>query len=122
MVTAILIPIICFYFYWLSKKEIKENEQKWLNLNEIVEEAILNGKIIQIDEYKKRFYYHRYIRVIDIKLQTETKILNVKRITPYIKPIESVPLRTGDNVKLYGNWKENEFHFLRFEPIKIKEH
>jgi hypothetical protein len=118
MVTAILIPIICIYFYWLSKKELKQNDQKWLGLNEITEEAVLNGTILQIHEHKKRFYYHRYIHVVEIKLQTETKTLNVKRIIPYIKPIEPVPLKTGDQVKLYGNWKENDFHFLRYSKNK----
>jgi hypothetical protein len=118
MVTAILIPIICFYFYWVTKKDIKENEQNWLNLTNIVEEAIVSGKIIQIDETRKRFYYHRYIDVIYIQLQTDTKMIYVKRITPAIKQKDSITLKIGDHVRLYGNWQENEFQFLRFDIIK----
>lgn len=120
MVTAILIPIICFYFYWVTRKEMKENDRIWLNFATLQEEAILSGTVLQILESKRRFYYHRYIHVIDLQLQTETKTISVKRITPYTKQTESVSLKVGDNVKLFGSWKENEFRFLRFEIIKKK--
>jgi hypothetical protein len=118
MVTAILIPIICFYFYWVTKKDIKENDYKWLHITNIVEEAIVSGKIIQLDETRKRFYYHRYIDVIHIQLQTNTKIIHVKRVTPAIKQKEPVTLKIGDHVRLYGNWQENEFQFLRYDVVK----
>jgi hypothetical protein len=118
MVTAILIPIICFYFYLVTKKEMKENEQKWLNLSNIHEEAIVSGKIIQLAVTRTRYYYHRYIDVINIQLQTDTKIIQVKRVTPHIKQTEHVSLKIGDKVRLYGNWKENEFQFLRFDILE----
>lgn len=121
MVTAILIPIICIYFYWVTSKEIKENENKWLALNDLQEEAILTGTIIQLVESKKRFYYHRYIHVFDILLQTETKSFQVKRVTPYIKQKTTLNLNVGDRVRLYGNWQENEFRFLRYDVEYKKE-
>jgi hypothetical protein len=118
MVTAILIPIICFYFYLVTKKDIKENEHKWINLTNIHEEAIVSGKIVQLDETRKRFYYHRFIDVINIQLQTETKIIQVKRVTPSIKQKEPINLKIGNNVRLYGNWQENEFRFLRYDILE----
>jgi hypothetical protein len=121
MVTAILIPIICIYFYLVTLKEIKENENKWLALNNLQEEAILTGTIIQLVESKKRFYYHRYIHVLDILLQTETKSFQVKRVTPYIKQKNTLNLKVGDRVRLYGNWQENEFRFLRYDVEYKKE-
>lgn len=121
MVTAILIPIIILYFYWVTKKDLKENEQKWNSLTHLHEEAIISGEIIQLAERKKRFYYHRFIQVIDIHLKTKTKTINVKRITPYTKKSEPLPLKTGDLVRLYGNWQENEFRFLRYDLINKKE-
>jgi hypothetical protein len=117
MVTAILIPIICIYFYWVTKKELKEHEERWLNLTNLNEEAIVTGEIIHLTQTKKRYYYHRYISVIQIKLQTETKLIQVKRITPYKLQNEIQALKTGDKVRLYGNWEENEFRFLRYEFI-----
>lgn len=118
MVTAILIPIICIYFYWVTKKDKQEYEQKWLNLITLHEESIITGKIVNLTETKRRFYYHRFIHVIDIQLQTETKLINVKRITPYLKQNKPVGLKAGDFVRLYGNWLENEFRFLRFDVLK----
>lgn len=117
MVTAILIPIICFYFYLVTKKDMRENENKWINLTNVLEEAIVSGKIIQLGETRKRFYYHRYIDVINIQLQTETKIIHVKRVTPSTKQKEPIDLKIGDRVRLYGNWQENEFQFLRFDIL-----
>jgi hypothetical protein len=117
MVTAILIPIICFYFYWVTKKDMKENEQKWINLTNIYEEAIVSGKIIQLEKTRKRFYYHRYINVLNIQLQTDTKMIHVKRVTPFTKQKDPINLKIGDHVRLYGNWHENEFQFLRFDIV-----
>ncbi|WP_442599373.1 hypothetical protein [Neobacillus sp. D3-1R] len=117
MVTAILIPAILFYFYWLSRKELKEYEKKWNNLNNLHEEAIVTGEILQLTVTKKRFYYHRFIQVMEIQLKTETKTIPVKRITPYRKSNESVKLKSGNFVRLYGNWQENEFQFLRYDVI-----
>ncbi|MFD2443393.1 hypothetical protein ACFSO7_05275 [Bacillus sp. CGMCC 1.16607] len=121
MVTAILIPIICFYFYWVTRKDMKENEEKWLSLNQLIEEAIVSGEILQIVESKKRFYYHRFIQVIDIHLLTETKTIQVSRVTPFTKNMQPISLKVGELVRLYGNWQENQFRFLKFEIITEKE-
>jgi hypothetical protein len=117
MVTAILVPIILLYFYWLSAKELRENESKWLKLSEIVEEAIVTGKVIKFFETKKRFYYHRYIHITEIHLQTETKVIVVLRKVPLTKSSERLPIEIGDEVRLYGNWQENEFRFKRYDIL-----
>jgi hypothetical protein len=117
MVTAILIPIICFYFYWVTKKDLKENEEKWINLTRLKEEALVSGQIIQINKTKKRFYYHRYVEVVQIKLQTETRIIQVKRVIPFTNETDKFNLGIGDRVRLYGNWGEDEFRFLRYEIL-----
>lgn len=121
MVTAILIPIICFYFYWKTKKEIKENDKEWGNLINIKEEAIVSGKVISLVDSKKKFYYHRYIQVTDIQLLLDTKTISVKRIIPYTKQEDTFDIKCGDYVRLYGNWQENDFRFLRYEKIGTAE-
>jgi hypothetical protein len=100
---------------------MKENEIKWLNLTNVCEEAIVSGKIIHLYKTRKRFYYHRFIDVINIQLQTETKLIHVKRVTPTTKQKESLDLEIGDRVTLYGNWQENEFQFLRFDILEEKK-
>jgi F0F1-type ATP synthase membrane subunit a len=70
MVTAVVIPIICLYFYWITRKEMKLNDSKWLALAEIKKEAVVTGEIRSISTEKQRFYYHRYILVYELTLQT----------------------------------------------------
>jgi hypothetical protein len=120
MVTAILIPIICIYFYWVTMKDLKEKEKKWISLKEQHEEAFVSGKVVNLLESRKRFYYHKYIHLVDIHIQTETKLIRVKRITPYIVQNDSITIKIGDNVRLYGNWRENEFRFHRYELLNQK--
>jgi hypothetical protein len=117
LVTAILIPIICIYFYWVTKNDMKENEKKWLSLTDLQEEAIVTGKVLQIVHSNKRFYYHRYIHIIEISLQTEMNTIHVKRITPYNNQLEPFPIKIGDQVRLFGNWQENEFRFMRYDIL-----
>ena len=84
MVTAILIPIICLYFFWLTRKERIENDRKWLETGNVRQEAVVTGEIKGITEEKQRFYYHRYIVVQSIKLQTSTKVITaIKTIQFY---------------------------------------
>lgn len=113
MVTAIVIPIVLAYFYWLTKKEMQANFQEWIQLENIPEEAIVSGKIIEVTEYKERFYYHRYNHIIVLKINTGSKELTVKKVTPLRKGA-ILPLYTeGDMVHLYGNWKQGFFSVNR---------
>ncbi|WP_342430482.1 hypothetical protein [Neobacillus sp. FSL H8-0543] len=120
MVTAIVIPIICFYFYWLTRKEMKEHDIKWLATGEVEQEAMLTGEIKSINEEKQRFYYHRYLYVQEIRLQTETKIVKVKKVTPIRKKIKIEPFTIGDVIRVYGSWAGSYFHFSNFEIIEQK--
>lgn len=115
MVTAILIPIICFYFYLLTKKEMKEHDEKWLAAGNVREEAILIGEIKSIDESKERYYYHRYLLVQTIKLQTDAKIITAKRMTPVTKNMEKCLFTPGHFIRLYGSWEGITFLFNRFD-------
>ncbi|MCM3114063.1 hypothetical protein M3610_02010 [Neobacillus sp. MER 74] len=114
MVTAIVIPIICLYFYWLTKKEMKENDSKWASAGHVQHEAILIGEIKSIIEEKQRFYYHRYIHVQSLRLQTETKLITVQKITPITKGFQKVSFKVGDTIKVYGMWKDNKFVFNEY--------
>jgi hypothetical protein len=118
MVTAIVIPIICLYFFWLTKKEMKENDTKWANAGHVQHEAILTGEIKSSIEEKQRFYYHRYIFVQSLKLQTETKLITVQKITPITKEFQRVPFNVGEVIRIYGKWNHSKFLFNEYKIEK----
>ncbi|MBS8263330.1 hypothetical protein DYI25_02620 [Mesobacillus boroniphilus] len=113
MVTAIAIPIVLAYFYWLTKKEMQANFQEWIKLENIPEEAIVSGKIMEVNEYKERFYYHRYNHITVLKINTGLKELTVKKVTPLRKEIVPPLFNEGEMVHLYGNWKQGFFSVNR---------
>ncbi|GLB61192.1 hypothetical protein [Cytobacillus sp. NCCP-133] len=118
MVTAIVIPIICLYFYWLTKKEMRESYDKWAGLNNVLEEAIISGVIADKKESKQRYYYNRYVHVLELTIQASGKLWNAKKITPQLKDSCFPSVNIGDIVHLYGNWKEEFFHVSRIELKK----
>ncbi|MFJ5713435.1 hypothetical protein [Neobacillus sp. NPDC093127] len=118
MVTAIVIPIICLYFFWLTRKEMKEQDEKWLAVGNVREEAVLTGKIKSIVEDKQRFYYHRYIFVQTINLQTDTKLITAKKVTPIVKDIKIESFSVGKVILVYGSWEGNKFIFNHYEMEK----
>ncbi|MFO1445778.1 hypothetical protein KDN24_21780 [Bacillus sp. Bva_UNVM-123] len=118
MVTAILIPIICVYFFWLTKKELRESQQKWLQLKSVAEEAVISGKIVQISGHKQRFSYYRFIYVLEITIQSDLKKWQVKKIIPIERDFQVPNIAVGEYVHLFGNWKENYFHVNRIKYDK----
>ncbi|RDU38455.1 hypothetical protein DRW41_02505 [Neobacillus piezotolerans] len=118
MVTAILIPIICFYFLWLTLKEAKENEKKWLQTATAEEEAIVFGEVLSVIEEKQRFYYHRYIFVQELAVRTEGRQVKAKIITPLTKGVAIKGYHAGQTVRIYGCWEKNWFHANRVEIVE----
>lgn len=122
MVTAIVIPIICIYFFWLTGKEMKEQKEKWIQLENVIEESIIVGTIKEIKTEKQRYYYHLYTDVVELVVQRDNQSLRVQRILPLQKGVSPspFPFYIGDSVRLYGNWKEDIFRFKRIELIEDK--
>jgi hypothetical protein len=118
MVTAIVIPIICLYFYFLTKKEMRENDTKWLKAGHVNQEAIIMGEIKDILEEKQRFYYHRYIYVQSLKLQTETKLMTAQKLTPITNNFNKDSFRVGEVIRVYGSWDNNKFLFNEYKVEK----
>lgn len=115
MVTAILIPIILLYFYFLTRKEMRFFHDQWTKLDDVHEEAIVAGEIIHISEEKQRFYYHRYVHHLQITVKTTSGTVVVKKLTP-IKAGYQIPnIKKGDIVRIFGNWENREFHVARIE-------
>jgi hypothetical protein len=117
MVTAIVVPIVIFYFYWLTKKEMKEQDKKWLACSQIAQESVLVGKIKSITTEKQRFYYHRYNYVQEMRLQTETKLVTIKKSTPITNNVRIEPFEMEETIRVYGRWEGPHFLFSYFERI-----
>ncbi|NRD78754.1 hypothetical protein HPT25_15435 [Bacillus sp. BRMEA1] len=115
MVTAIVIPIICFYFYWLTKKEMKEYDRKWMEAGNVPKEAFVTGIIKSITEERQRFYYHRHLFIQTLHLQTSTKMITAQKTTPITKNMEKNSFHSGENIHIYGTWKGNIFNFSDYE-------
>ncbi|WP_053366081.1 hypothetical protein [Bacillus sp. FJAT-27245] len=118
MVTAILIPIICLYFLWITLREAKENERKWLQSGTTKEEAIVTGEVQSVFKEKQRFYYHRYIFVQELTIRTEAGTAKAKIITPLMKGAAPTNYYTGQVVRVYGSWDKNWFYANRVEIVK----
>lgn len=119
MVTAVVIPIICLYFFWITRKEMKLNDFKWLATAEVKKEAVLTGEIKSINQEKQRFYYHRYILVHELMLQTESKLIKVKKISPIKNNIEIDTFSPGEVIRIYGCWEGNHFHFSEYQIVHM---
>ncbi|MBY0144607.1 hypothetical protein [Neobacillus niacini] len=118
MVTAVVIPIICLYFFWITRKEMKLNDSKWLASADVIKEAVLSGEIKSVNMEKQRFYYHRYILVYELTLQTETKLIKAKKIIPIKNHFEADTFTIGEVVRIYGSWQGNHFHFNEYHKMK----
>jgi hypothetical protein len=117
MVTAIVIPIICLYFFWITRKEMKVQEEKWLAVGNIRKEAVITGEIKSSTAEKQRFYHNRFIYVQELKLQTVSKQIIVKKMTPVTNNAKIKPFTVGDTVRIYGSWDGTQFYFHEFEVI-----
>jgi hypothetical protein len=122
MVTAIVIPIICLYFFWLTRKEMREGYERWANLSDVPEEAIISGEIVHLRESMQRFHYSRYVHVLELTVQTKSiKHSNIKKITPIMNKTQTPSIKIGDRVHLYGNWKDDFFQVGRIQIAHSKK-
>lgn len=118
MVTAIVIPIICLYFYYLTKKEMKVFHDQWISLDHIHEEAVVTGEVLDIYEEKQRFYHDRYIHCLQITLQSANSRIVAKKLTPIKTGFQIPNIKQGEVISVYGNWESKEFIVSRIQKEK----
>jgi hypothetical protein len=98
---------------------MKLNDSKWLASAEVAKEAVLTGEIKSINKEKQRFYYHRFILLYELSLQTETKLIKAKKIVPIRNNTEMDTFSSGDVIRIYGSWVGNHFHFNEYQRVHI---
>ena len=96
---------------------MKVKEREWLTIGDVREEAILTGEVVSTRLERQRFYYHRYILVQEIRIQTDIRIQVAKKIMPLRQDINTKELHEGESVRLFGSWDRNFFLFDRFEKL-----
>lgn len=100
---------------------MKLNEHKWLAFTEVKKEAVATGEIKSISQEKQRFYYHRFILVQELTLQTETKLIKAKKIIPIKNNIKIDTFSIGEVIRIYGSWEGNHFHFNEYQIVHINK-
>lgn len=109
MVTAIVVPILIVYFYWVTKKEAKKQKERWKNLTKVPSESRLEGKILFIHTEKKRFYHQLYALETTCRIQNYTRIVTVVYKQPYTPSSASPDLSNGDMLLAVGSWEGEVF-------------
>ncbi|ART76223.1 hypothetical protein B4U37_09295 [Sutcliffiella horikoshii] len=104
MVTAIVIPILIGYFYWITIKEAKKQKERWKNVSMVPSEARVEGTILSLHTEKKRFYHKMYILETTCRIQNHTGITTVVYKQPYITECHHPPYTNGDVLQIVGRW------------------
>ena len=118
MVTGILIPLVCLYFYWLTKKEWKQRKAAWKNVVHVEEQARVIGKIQAIAQHREKFYVGLYLDVYAIELLHDGKMMKAFRKYPEGSEQPNFENLLFKEVTLLGRWSGDAFLINR---ILIKE-
>jgi hypothetical protein len=114
VVTAIVVPILFAYFYYLTKKERRKYYEKWTKIRSVKEEAWVKGTVIDVQERKERYYYHYFIHVIDVVLYDSHKKIIARTQLPATDMVEKPIFQKGETIICYGQWRDGIFFFEKF--------
>jgi hypothetical protein len=119
MVTAIVIPILIIYFYWVAKKEAAYQRKKWESLTSVSLEARIQGEIIHIQSEKKRFHHQLFMMVTTIQVKENNDKLHTVLLREPLTPSWSLPVyRIGDSIQILGRWDTGVFHAGEIITVK----
>jgi hypothetical protein len=109
MVTAIVIPIICLYFFWVTKKERRKSEEEWKSIGTVPEEAVIEGKITRIHIEKQRYYHHMHIWVLEMRIQAAGQTIVARKLQAANQDFSNPGWEEGDDIVLFGKWQKDIF-------------
>jgi len=109
MVTAIVIPILIGYFYWITIKEAKKQKERWKNVSMIPSESIVEGTILSLHTEKKRFYHQLYILETIFRIQNHKEITTVIYKQPFNSASKPPSYSNGDILQVVGCWDGEQF-------------
>ncbi|HZG61213.1 MAG TPA: hypothetical protein VEY68_12215 [Anoxybacillus sp.] len=114
VVTAIVIPILFAYFYYLTKKERRKYYEKWMKIRNVKEEALVKGTVIDVQERKERYYHHYFIHVTDVVLNDSHKKIIARTQLPATDIVEKPIFQKGKTIISYGQWRDGIFFSRSF--------
>lgn len=120
MVTAIVIPILIGYFYWITIKEAKKQKERWKNVSMVPSEARVEGTILSLHTEKKRFYHQLYILETTFRIQSHKEITTVVYKQPFTPQCTPPPYSNGDILYVVGSWDGELFLAGKINVINIK--
>jgi hypothetical protein len=100
---------------------MKEHDAKWLTAGEVKAEAMIAGQIKSFNSEKQRFYYHRFLLIQELKIQTDTQLIKAKKISPLKKETKPDFFVQGESILLYGSWQGNYFLISHYENVNSDE-
>lgn len=115
MITAIAIPLLFLYFYYVTRKERKQFYNKWLQIGKVAEESFVKGTIVDIREKTERYYYHYSIYIIDLLLQHENEKIAARIQFPMTDSLQKPSFQIGETIICYGQWKNRLFLFATYQ-------
>lgn len=109
MVTAVVIPVLILYFYWITRKEAAKQKKRWENLRDIPLESRVEGKVKNLHTEKKRFYHQFYTLDTTIRIQNRDKTIDILYRQPYTQSTTPPFLTKGEVIIVNGRWENNLF-------------
>ncbi|MEA3318840.1 MAG: hypothetical protein U9Q88_02350 [Bacillota bacterium] len=109
MVTAIVIPILIGYFYWITKNEAKKQKERWKNLSHVPSEARVEGKLLSIHTENKRFYHQLYLLETTCRIQNDNGLITVVYRQPFTTTSNPPSFSKGDQLQIVGSWDGEVF-------------
>lgn len=109
MVTAVVIPILIIYFYWITRKEAGKQKERWENLCKFPLESRVEGKVIQLNTERKHFYHQLYTLDTTIRIQGSDKTITVVHKQPFMSSTQSPSISLGEHIIVNGRWENDLF-------------
>jgi hypothetical protein len=121
MVTAIVIPVLILYFYWITRKEAAKQKKRWENLCDFPLESRVEGTVVELHTEKKRFYHQLYTLDTTIRIQNSNKPITIVYKQPFTESNSPPFVMRGDELIILGMWEDDLFRAGEILTVKRKD-
>ncbi|WP_051529933.1 hypothetical protein [Anoxybacteroides tepidamans] len=115
MVTAVVIPLLFCYFYYITRKEQKEIRKKWRQIGKVAAESVIKGTIVNVQEKTEHYYHNYYIYVIDLLLQCKNEKIIARMQLPVMQHMQKPSFEIGETIVCYGQRNNDLFLFSTYQ-------